>query len=68
MVDKTFIDSLWASLEHSYQLSYAVGNSTGGQQLVAPAKKEHTHSTKINFIFDLLTAIILWDILQKNIQ
>ena len=48
-----FIDSSWAAMEHSVQLSYMVGKWIGGMHLV-PAINEHTHIIKVNFIIDKL--------------
>jgi len=52
-LDKIFKDSLCAAREHSYQLSYKIGALTGGRQAFW-AKKEHTHSVKVNLIIDNL--------------
>jgi len=51
ILDKICKDSLWAALEHSYQLSYKIGACTGGIHTFCP-KKEHTHNVKVNFIID----------------
>ena len=52
-LDIIFKDSLCATREHSYQLSYIMGDSMGGRH-VCPAKKEHTHIVKVNLIIDKL--------------
>ena len=48
-----FIDSVWAAIEHSFQLSYTVGKLIGGIHLF-PSENEHTHIIKVNFIIDKL--------------
>ena len=48
-----FIDSVWAAIEHSFQLSNAVGKVIGGIHLF-PIENEHTHIIKVNFIIDKL--------------
>ena len=52
-LDKICKDSLWAAREHSYQLLYKNGDSTGGVH-TCPPKKEHTHIIKVNLIIDNL--------------
>ena len=51
ILDKICKDSLCAAREHSYQLSYEVGEYIGAIHTLCP-KKEHTHSIKVNFIID----------------
>jgi hypothetical protein len=46
-------DCLCAAREHSYQLSYKIGDWTGGRHIFC-AKKEHTHIVKVNLIIDNL--------------
>jgi len=46
-----FIDSVWAAIEHSFQLSYTIGKLIGGIHLF-PIENEHTHIIKVNFIID----------------
>jgi len=46
-----FTDSVWAAIEHSFQLSYTVGKLIGGIHLF-PSENEHTHIIKVNFIID----------------
>ena len=51
--ERSFIDSLCAAREHSYQLSYKVGYVIGFRHKLSP-KKVHTHIIKVNLIIDKL--------------
>jgi len=50
-LDKICKDSLCAAREHSYQLSYKIGDWTGARHMFCP-KKEHTHIINVNLIID----------------